>query len=153
MITRKVISLAKTFHMAYLSVLPQSIIMGLKDMLKPYNNLWSGSRQQDACECLVTFMDLIHKGTKYPLMADNDEDDNTISIANDMFLTIYQKIFTYRICGDSVSYVSQSRMLNILQIENCSMEPLLEHSSARVVSQVVHKNWLHATVILNMLKL
>ena len=68
----------KISHIACLSVLPQSMIMELKDMLKSYNNLLSGSRQQDACECLMTFMDLIHKGTKYSLIADDDEDDNTI---------------------------------------------------------------------------
>ena len=100
MTTRKVIFTRKISHITCLSVLPQSIIMELKEMLKSYNNLSSGFRQQDACECIMTFMDLIHKAAKYSFVADNDEDDNTISLANGMFLSIHQKIFTCRICGD-----------------------------------------------------
>ena len=124
--------------------------MELKDMLKSYNNLLSGSRQQDACECLMTFMDIIHKGTKYSLMADNDEDDNTISLANGMFLSIYQKMFTCRICGDSVSCGSQSRILNILPIENCSIEQLLEHSMTQVVLKnciTCHRDTEHVEIL------
>ena len=59
---------------------------------------------------LMTFMDLIHKGTKHSLMSDKDEDDNAISLINGMFLSIYQNISTYRICGDSVSRGWQSCM-------------------------------------------
>ena len=55
--------------------------------------------------------------------------------ANDVFLSIYQKIFTCKICEDSVTCGSQSRILNILPIENHPIEQLMEHS----MSQVVHK--------------
>ena len=49
---------------------------------------------------------------------------------------LYIRKYLYAEYVQTVSYGSQSRMLNILAIENCFIEQLLEHS----MPQVVHKN-------------
>ena len=134
-----------------LSKLSRSEIMEFKGRLRMYNRFLSGSHQQDACECLMTFMDIIHKGTKHSLMphAVNDEDDNAISLTNSMFLSTYQKVFTCCMCGDSVSRFWQSRMLNILPDENCSMEHIIQNNLSQKVQKrctVCKCNTLHSEI-------
>ena len=84
----------------------------------------------------MTFMDIIHRGTKYSIVPGNDEEDNVISFTNNMFLSIYQKIFSCQVCGSSISHHWVSRMLNILPINGCSIEQLIQKN----LSLVVHKN-------------
>ena len=128
--------LRKILHISCLSTPSRSAILELKDSLKAYNNLFSGSNQQDACECLMAIMDIAHIGTKYYLVPDDDDDDSAISLTNSMFMSIFQKLFACRICGHSGSSQWQSRLLNIFPVQNCSIEQMILHN----MSQLVHKH-------------
>ena len=140
----------KILHISSLSTLPRTSIMELKNCLKSYNALLSGSRQQDACECFLTLMDIIHKGTKYSLVPGIDDDDNAISLTNSMFMSIYEKVFTCRVCGGSMSCHWQSRMLYIFPVDNCSIEEMVKNNMSQVVHKtciVCHRNTEHNEIL------
>ena len=103
----------------------------------------------------MTFMDIIHKGTKYSLLsyADNnhiDDDDSAISLTNSIFMSIYQKVFTCSVCGDTVSRHWQSRMLNVIPADNCSMEQIIQNNLSQLVQKrciLCHRNTPHTEIL------
>ena len=144
--------LRKIILISTLSKLSRSEIMEVKGRLRMYDILLSGSHQQDACECLMTFMDIIHKGTKYSLLpnAVHDEDDSAVSLTNSMFMSTYQKVFTCSMCGDTVSRLWQSRMLNIFPTENCSMEKIIQNNLSQQVQKrctACKRSTLHSEIL------
>ena len=128
--------LRKIVFITTLNNLPKSTIGELKYSLKSYDNFLSGSHQQDACECFMTFMDIIHKGTQYSLVQGVEDDDSAVSLTNSMFTSIYEKYFTCLNCGNTTSCHWESRMLYILPLENNSLDQLIQ----KTMSQIVHKN-------------
>ena len=57
-----------------------TIIAELKYTLKLYNDFLNGSHQHDAYECFMTFIDIIHKGSKYYLVPGIEDEDNAVSL-------------------------------------------------------------------------
>ena len=91
---------------AYLTTLqkfPLNAIEEFKSSLRSYNDVLSDHHQDDACECLIIFMDILHEGTKHSLVSGVTDDDNAVSFTNIMFTSVYLKSFTCKFCYNSLS--------------------------------------------------
>ena len=118
--------------------LPTPIIQ-LKNMLGTFNTILDGRCQQDALECFISILDIIHVGSKFALIEDGDlTENNIISIDKTVFSSITSKTYTCLVCSSVSGFGSEHRinMVNIKPKQGTSMSKLLLDS----YSVSLHKN-------------
>ena len=68
--------------------LPQIFFL-LKQYLANYNSILDGRRQQDAHECFLKILDIMHAGTKFALIEDSNlTEEYIMSYSKQMFSSI-----------------------------------------------------------------
>ena len=115
-----------TVYLTTLLNFPLGAIGEFKRNLKSYNDVLSGHHQEDACECLMVFIDILDEGTKHSLVSGVADDDTVVSFTKTMFTSVYLKTFTCKGCYNSMSSHWMSRMLSVSPAKECSIEQLLQ---------------------------
>ena len=114
-------------------------IENFKLELGKYNNFFDGKRQQDAYECLVLFLEVLHVGTKTCLI----NDDGNLHLEEDLFTSVTKKLFmsttktTFKCiyCGHYSCIFSEGQSIFINPIQNKTVSELMINTFSGTVTK------------------
>ena len=71
---------------------------------------FSGFQQQDAHECFLMFVDIMHQGSKYSVLdpQENGTEDGMVSLHNNIFYSVCQRKICCEICNNMINISPQN---------------------------------------------
>ena len=110
-----------------------------KQLLARYDSFFDGSHQQDAYECFVSILDILHRATKENLVDDDslmDDDEYIYSLTKRLFMFIVKRSLQCLKCRYLTTSYNQSRVLFVYPNGNDNIVNLLDKGNKSSLTKI-----------------